>query len=147
VSGGKNVAPPDTKFSDMSDRRSDVVILACALSAGIHGALVPEHLEEATAAGVGFVAATVLLGALAVALTRDASRCVLLVAASVFAGLIASYVLVVVGGLPVLHPEQEAVDSLAVVTKAVETLGFVVAATLVRRPSPAPVLNPKGTTT
>jgi hypothetical protein len=29
-----------------ADLRTDVVILACAISAGIHGALVPEHFEE-----------------------------------------------------------------------------------------------------
>ena len=43
----------------------DVVILACAVSAGIHGALVPAHLDEGTGAGVGFAAATVLLPAIA----------------------------------------------------------------------------------
>ena len=55
----------------------DVVILACAVSAGIHGALVPEHFDEGTGAGVGFVVSTVLLAALAVALTRrpNAGRC------------------------------------------------------------------------
>lgn len=118
--------------------RVDLVIVACAVSAGVHAALVPEHFEEATAAGVGFVVATVLLGALAVALTRDPSHRSLLTAAAVFAGLIASYALVVAGGLPVLHPEQEAVDGLALATKAVEALGLV---------GVASVLNPKGTTT
>ena len=47
----------------------DVVIVACAVSAGIHGALVPEHLDESMGAGLGFVVATVLLAALAVGLT------------------------------------------------------------------------------
>ena len=44
----------------------DVVIVACAISAGVHAALAPEHFAEATGAGVGFVVATVLLAALAV---------------------------------------------------------------------------------
>ena len=49
--------------------RRDVVILACAISAGIHGALAPAHFEEGTGAGVGFVVSTVLLAGIAVALT------------------------------------------------------------------------------
>ena len=36
--------------------RVELVILACAVSAGIHAALVPEHLEEGTGAGIGFLA-------------------------------------------------------------------------------------------
>ena len=32
--------------------RRDVVILACAVSAGIHGALAPEHFAEGTPAPV-----------------------------------------------------------------------------------------------
>ena len=35
--------------------RRDVVILACAISAGIHGALVPDHFDEGDGAGLGFV--------------------------------------------------------------------------------------------
>jgi len=47
----------------------DVVILACAISAGIHGALAPSHFAEGVGAGAGFVAATVVLALLAVVLT------------------------------------------------------------------------------
>jgi uncharacterized protein (DUF1499 family) len=43
------------------------VILACAISAGIHGALVPEHFDEGAGAGLGFASATVLLAAFAAA--------------------------------------------------------------------------------
>ena len=45
--------------------RIDIVILACAISAGIHGALVEDHFREGTGAGIGFVVATVLLAAVA----------------------------------------------------------------------------------
>jgi hypothetical protein len=38
--------------------RHDIVILACAISAGIHGALVSDHFDEGTGAGLGFAAAT-----------------------------------------------------------------------------------------
>jgi len=116
----------------------DVVVLACAVSAGIHGALVREHFEEGTGAGLGFVASTVLLAALAVALTRNPSPFVLLATAAVFAGLIAAYTAVIATGLPVLHPEREAVEGLALFTKAVEVVGLVLALALVPRPKGAP---------
>ena len=53
----------------LAELKGDVVILACAISAGIHGALVPGHFDEGTGAGLGFVAATVALAGLVVWLT------------------------------------------------------------------------------
>ena len=130
----------------LAELRTDVVILTCAISAGIHGALVPDHFEEGTAAGLGFVVATVLLAALAVVLTRRTTQRALLATAAVFAGLIVSYTLVITMGFPVLHPEPEAVDGLALFTKAVEAAGLILAASLLRRPSLAVTLTqPKGT--
>jgi hypothetical protein len=85
--------------------RRDVVILACAVSAGIHGALAPAHYAEGTGAGIGFVASTVLLAVLAVALTlRPADALPLVGAAVVFAGLLGSYALATTTGFPLLHP-------------------------------------------
>jgi hypothetical protein len=113
--------------------RRDVVILACAVSAGIHGALAPAHLGEGAGAGGGFVAAAVLLGALAVALTvRPDSQAAVAVAALALAGVLASYVLATTTGLPLLHPEAEPVDGLALATKAIEAVGLLAAV------SPAP---------
>ena len=83
----------------------NVVILACAVSAGIHGALVPEHLGESTGAGVGFVAATVLLAALAALVTYRPTQPVLLLA-GLFAGLVVAWVGAVTTGVPILHPER-----------------------------------------
>ena len=132
----------------LAELRTDLVILTCAISAGIHGALVGEHFDEGAGPGVGFVVATVLLAALAVALTRRPTQLVLAGAALVFAGLLASYALAVTTGLPVLHPEREACDGLALVTKAVEAAGLVTVATLLRRPSLAvALLEAKGTPT
>ena len=125
----------------------DVVILTCAASAGIHAALAPAHFAEGAGPGTGFVVAAVFLGALAVALTRNPTQRTLLVAVAVFTGLIVSYALVVAAGIPVVHPEREGVDTLALFTKAVEAAGLVLAATLVRRPSPLLLLSPKGTLT
>jgi hypothetical protein len=130
----------------VTELRIDLVILTCAISAGIHGALVADHFEEGTGAGLGFVVATVLLAVLAVVLTRTPSQLTLFGTAAVFVGRIASYALAITTGLPVLHPEPEAVDGLALFTRAVEAAGVVLAASLLRRPSLAITLTqPKGT--
>jgi hypothetical protein len=127
--------------------RRDIAILACAISAGIHGALVPDHFDEGTGAGLGFAGATVLLVALVVALTlRPASPLVAAAAAVVLAGLLASYLFAVTTGLPVLHPQPEPIDGLALATKAIEAVGLLAATTLLWRPSAALTLpQPKGT--
>jgi hypothetical protein len=127
-----------------AELRTDVIILSCAISAGIHGALVPDHFEEGTGAGLGFVAATVLLAVLAVVLTHRPTQLAFLGTTAVFTGLIASYALVTTTGFPLLHPEPEAVDGVALFTKAVEAVGLVLAASLLRRPS-LTLEQPKGT--
>jgi hypothetical protein len=130
----------------LAELRADLVILACAISAGIHGALVPDHFEEGMGAGLGFVSATALLAVLAVLLSRKPTQLAFAGAAAAFAGLITCYVLAVTTGFPVLRPEPEAVDGLALFTKAVEAVGLVLAASLVRRPSPVlDLTQPKGT--
>jgi hypothetical protein len=117
--------------------RHDAVILGCAVSAGIHGALAPAHFAEGAGAGVGFVASTILLAALAVLLTaRPASSLPLAGAAIVFAGLLGSYALATTVGLPLLHPHPEPVDGLALATKAFEVVGLATAVNLLwRRPA------------
>jgi hypothetical protein len=117
-----------------AELRIDFVILACAVSAGIHGALAPDHFEEGTGAGLGFVAATVLLAVFAAYLTRRPTQLALAATAAVFAGLIASYGLAITTGVPILHPEPEAVDGLALFTKAVEGIGLLLSASQLRRP-------------
>lgn len=118
----------------IAELRGDAVILACAISGGIHGALVPRHLGEHTGAGVGFIAATLLLAALAVTLNRSPRNTVALAgAAVVFVGLLVGYAASVTTGLPVLHPEPETVDGLALATKAIEAIGFLAASSLLRR--------------
>jgi hypothetical protein len=48
--------------------------------------------------------------------------------------------------VPVLHPEREAVDGLALFTKAIEVTGVVLVASLLRRPSfLITLMQPKGT--
>jgi len=131
-----------------AELRTDVVILSCAISAGIHGALVRDHFGEGAGAGLGFLVATVLLAVLAVVLTYRPTEAALTTTALVFAGLIGSYLLAVTTGVPDLHPDVEPVDALALFTKAVEIAGLATAASLIQRPSFALHLSqPKGTTT
>jgi hypothetical protein len=129
--------------------RRDIVILACAISAGIHGALAPEHFAEGMGTGGGFVAATVVLAVLAIVLTRRPDSMLTLAgAAAVLVGLIGSYALATTTGFPVLHPDPEPVEGLALATKAVEAAGALAAASLLRRPLGARyLLQPKGTLT
>jgi hypothetical protein len=131
------------------DLRGDIVILACAISAGIHAALAPEHFAEGAAAGAGFVASAVALAAVAVALTlHPGSTVALAAAAALFAGLLAVYALVVTTGVPILHPHSEAVDGLALSTKLVEAVGLLTVSRLLRKPSVAlRLVQPKGTLT
>ena len=126
----------------------DVLIVACAISAGIHAALAPGHFAEGTGPGLGFAAAAVLLAGLAVELTqRPASTLALAGAGAVLAGLVASYALATTTGLPLLHPDAEPVEGLALATKAIEAIGLLAAVHLLWRGRPAVAvthLQPKG---
>jgi drug/metabolite transporter (DMT)-like permease len=109
----------------------DLVVVSCAISAGVHAALVPEHYRESPALGVSFAVAAILLSAIAIVLARRSDDVVVAVAAAVvFLGLIVSYVLAITTGLPVLHPQPESVEGLAVATKGVEAIGLYAAAGL-----------------
>jgi hypothetical protein len=111
----------------------DVVIVTCAVSAGVHGALTPEHFRESGVAGGGFLASAVLLAAVAGWLTvRPRSELAPLAAILVLGGLLLAYGLAVTTGVPYLHPDVERVDGLAVWTKLVELAGLLVAARLAR---------------
>lgn len=129
----------------------NLLVLACAVSAGIHAALVPDHLAEATGAGLGFLGAAIGLALLAVALTRRPRSTAALGAASVLlAGLLVSYVLAITSGVPVLHPDPESVDGLALFTKGVEVAGLLAAMHLLLHERGALVRvipRTKGTTT
>ena len=128
-----------------AELKGDVVILACAVSAGIHGALAPDHFSDGAGPGLGFVAATVALGGLVIWLTaRPASSLALAAAAAVFVGLLASYAFAVTSGLPLLHPEPEPVDGFALATKTIEAVGLAAASSLLWPPVAALNSQPKG---
>jgi hypothetical protein len=124
----------------------NLLIVACAISAGVHAALVRDHLHESIGAGGGFLAATVFLGVLIVVMTRRAESTVVVAgAAFVLGALLASYALATTTGMPVLHPDREPVDGLALATKAAEGVGLLLALDLLRRSSPlrAPQVLPR----
>jgi len=125
----------------------DLLILTCAISAGIHAALVPEHLEEGRAAAGGFAVSAVLLGMLAIALTFRVTPFLLLAAGALMAGLLVSYALAITTGVPILHPDVEPVEGLALFTKAVEIAGLVAAADLLLKDLPDLIRHPKGALT
>ena len=132
----------------LAELRGDLVIVACAISAGIHGAFVPSHFDEGTGGGVGFAAATVSLAAiLAWQTLRPASILALAAAAATLAGLLASYALAVTTGVPVLHPHPEPVDGLALATKAIELVGLLAATSLLRQRVVTRHSRPKGALT
>lgn len=115
------------------DMQRQLLVVTCAISAGIHAALVPQHLEEGLGAGLGFLAAALLLAGVAGAVVWVVARAAL-GAAAVLGGLLAVYLPATTTGLPLLHPEPEPVDALALATKAIETVGLVSALTLKGRP-------------
>jgi hypothetical protein len=128
----------------------DALVVACAVSAGVHAALTPEHVRETPAAGIGFLVSSAVLASLVVALTLlPASRTAVAAAGAVLAGLLVVYAFAVTTGVPVLHPDAEPADGPGLATKAVELVGLLAA---VRLASPArPIgrltrLQPKGTT-
>jgi len=127
----------------------DVLIVTCAISAGIHAALAPDHFAEGTGPGLGFAVAAFLLAGLVVALThRPTSRAAVAGVGAVLVGLLASYALATTTGLPLLHPDREPVEGLALATKAIEAVGLLVATHLLWRGRPAVAvtthLQPKG---
>jgi hypothetical protein len=114
--------------------RRDGLIVCCAISAGVHAALVPEHVRESAVTGAGFALATAALVLVVIGLTVWPQRqAVTSVGALVLLGLVVSYAVASTSGIPILHPDVDPVDALGVLTKAVEVLGLGLALQL-RRP-------------
>ena len=132
----------------LADLRSNLVVLACAISAGIHAALVPSHFGEGTPPGLGFAAATVALTGTVLWLTwRPSSTLALAAAAATLSGLLASYALAITTGVPLLHPHAEPVEGLALATKAIEAVGLLAATSLLLRRVAITHTRPKGALT
>jgi hypothetical protein len=112
-------------------------LLVCAGSAGVHLALVPDHLRESPALGVAFLLDAVLLAVVAVLLgdpargTRTTPAVATLLLATAGA-----YVLSRTTGIPWLAPDPEPLDGLGAVTTVCELVGANACVLLMLRRNP-----------
>ncbi len=115
--------------------RSGLLVLALGASAGVHAALVPEHLEEMPVIGFGFIPAAALATVVGVVLVyRPASVRAALAAAVLLLGMILAYVAATTLSIPYVDGTPEPVEPIAVVDKVVEALGLLLALSLCARP-------------
>lgn len=106
----------------------NVVLVACAASAGVHAGLVPSHLGENLWLGIAFAASVGLLLALIVSLwsTSDPRRPAAS-AAAVLAALVVAYSLSRTVGLAPLEEDVEPVDAIGLLTQGVQVAGVIAA--------------------
>jgi hypothetical protein len=115
----------------------DVLVVAGAVSAGVHAGLAPEHLHEWLPLGASFVAAAAAAAAGVVAVVlRPASVWPPRVLGALLAGLVVAYAATRLAALPPLDPDREPLDALGVCTSALEAAGFVAASRLVLAHNP-----------
>ena len=106
-----------------------LLLLAGAVSAGVHAGLAPEHLHEWPPLGAAFVASAAAAALLVAAIVlRPASLWPPRILGALLGGLVVAYALTRLAALPPLDPEREAVDLVGVCTCAVEAAGFLAAA-------------------
>jgi hypothetical protein len=106
----------------------NVVLVACAASAGVHAGLVPSHLVENLWLGTAFAASAGLLLALIVSLWRAGDpRRPAAPAAAVLAALIVAYSLSRTVGLGPLEEDVERVDAIGLLTQGVQLAGLIAA--------------------
>ncbi len=106
----------------MTDKiRTGLLALAVVFSAGIHVALVPEHLKEMPALGFAFILAAVVGGVIALGLVVSPDdRRIPLLAGLFCLGQIAVWVLFVTVRVPFFPGTPEPVETIALVSKAAE---------------------------
>jgi hypothetical protein len=122
----------------------NVVVIACALSAGIHAGLVPAHLGASRPLGIAFaVSATALLWAAASLAAAPEPRARAAGAAVILGALIAAYTASRTVGLPLLGAHVEPVDPVGLVTQVVQAAGACAALRLCQTASDprSPVLG------
>jgi peptidoglycan/LPS O-acetylase OafA/YrhL len=105
----------------------NVVLIACAASAGVHAGLVPSHVENPWL-GIAFAGSVALLLAVIVSLwgAADARRRSA-PAAAVLAALIVAYSLSRTVGLAPLEEDVEPVDAIGLLTQGVQLAGLTAA--------------------
>src|SRR5919197_3256361 len=107
------------------------LVLAGAVSAGVHAGLAPEHLHEWAPLGAAFVASAAATAlAVAALVLRPASPWPRRALGVLLGGLVVAYALTRIAALPPLDPEREALDLVGVCTTAVEALGVAAAVRL-----------------
>ena len=106
-------------------RRAGLLALAVMFSAGIHAALVPEHLQEMPPLGWSFIAAAALGVALAWALVAySENKLFARLAAPFLAVEVLAWVLFVGAAVPGFSGAPEPVETIALVCKAAELIGL-----------------------
>ncbi|MBO0727651.1 MAG: hypothetical protein J2P57_00245 [Acidimicrobiaceae bacterium] len=121
--------------------RAGWLAVAVGVSAGIHIGLTPEHLKEMPRLGYTFIAASVLGVAIAGALiAHPHDRRIAALAGTFCLGEILAWVLFVTIPVPFFPGTPEGVEVIAVVSKGVEAIGWVLALGLM---GPAKVATPR----
>jgi hypothetical protein len=106
----------------------NIVLIACAASAGVHAGLVPAHLAENAWLGLAFTGAVGLLLALTASLARTGEpRRLAAPAAALLAVLIVAYWLSRTVGLAPLEEHVEPVDLIGVLTQVAQLAGLIAA--------------------
>jgi hypothetical protein len=120
----------------------NALAVCCAASAGVHAALVPEHLAENTILGTGFALAAVCLFAstLAFAGTRAPSPAAAPATALLLVALISAYVVSRTAGVPLIGTEVEEVDAVGLTTQALQAAGLAAALVLTKPAFAVPAL-------
>jgi hypothetical protein len=105
-----------------------VVVIACAVSAGVHAGLVPSHLAESRALGIAFAGSALVLlwGAAGLAAADEPGAWAAPVAA-LLGGLIVAYAASRTVGLPLPGTHVEPVDAVGLVTQLVQGAGLCAA--------------------
>jgi hypothetical protein len=109
-------------------RRAGLLALAVMFSAGIHAALVPEHLQEMPALGWSFIAAAAVGVALACALvSKPEDKLFARLAALFLAVEVLAWVLFVSAPVPGFSGTPEPIETIALICKAGELIGLSLA--------------------
>jgi len=107
-------------------KRTGLLALAVTFSAGIHAALVPEHLEEMPRLGDAFIAAAVIGVLLAFGLvSRPDDQRLQLLAGTFCLGQIAAWAFFVTLAVPGFAGTPESVEPIALVAKGAEALAVL----------------------
>jgi hypothetical protein len=111
-----------------TSKRTGLLALAVMFSAGIHAALVPEHLREMPPLGYSFIAAAAIGGVLALALVaRPDDRRIPPLAGLFCLGQIAAWALFVSVPMPGFSGTPEPIETIALLSKAIESVGVMLA--------------------